>query len=73
MGMVVAGACAATLMTVTDTVHPPAGSNPVIVFLSQPGWGFVVRPTLAGARALVLQVHPYWHVVRRSARTRKAA
>ena len=29
------------------------GSNPVIVFLSQPGWGFLLWPTLAGALLLV--------------------
>jgi CBS-domain-containing membrane protein len=34
-------------------VHPPAGSNPVIVFLTAPGWGFVLTPTLAGALLLV--------------------
>ena len=27
-------------------VHPPAGSNPVIVMLAQPGWGFLLFPTL---------------------------
>lgn len=73
LGMAAAGACAAMLMMVTDTVHPPAGSNPVIVFVSQPGWGFIVLPTLAGACALVLLAHLYWNVVRRGARTRKAA
>ncbi|HMV18150.1 MAG TPA: HPP family protein [Zoogloea sp.] len=34
-------------------VHPPAGSNPVIVFLLQPGWSFLLLPTLAGALLLV--------------------
>lgn len=41
-------------MMVTRTVHPPAGSNPVIVFLTQPGWEFLLTPTLAGAVILVL-------------------
>lgn len=36
-------------MMVTRTVHPPAGSNPVIVFLSHPGWSFLFFPVLAGA------------------------
>jgi CBS-domain-containing membrane protein len=36
-------------MMVTRTVHPPAGSNPVIILLTQPGWGFLVYPTLSGA------------------------
>ncbi len=44
-----AAGTAIAAMMVTRTVHPPAGSNPVIVFLSQPGWGFLLFPTLAGA------------------------
>lgn len=40
-------------MMLTRTVHPPAGSNPVIVFLTQPGWSFLLYPTLAGALLLV--------------------
>ena len=42
------------LMMVTRTVHPPAGSNPVIVYLSQPGWVFLLTPTLIGALLIVL-------------------
>ena len=34
-------------------VHPPAGSNPVIVFLTAPGWSFLLTPTLAGSLLLV--------------------
>lgn len=41
------------LMMLTCTVHPPAGSNPVIVFLIQPSWSFLLFPTLAGALVLV--------------------
>jgi CBS-domain-containing membrane protein len=44
---------AIALMMLTRTVHPPAGSNPVIVFLLQPGWSFLWLPTLAGALLLV--------------------
>ncbi len=44
---------AIALMMLTRTVHPPAGSNPVIVFLSQPAWGFLWFPTLFGAVAVV--------------------
>lgn len=44
---------AACLMMLTRTVHPPAGSNPIIVFLSLPGWDFLLFPTLFGAIALV--------------------
>ncbi|MBI3886454.1 MAG: HPP family protein [Opitutae bacterium] len=63
---------AVALMFATRTVHAPAGSNPVIVFLAQPGWGFLLAPTLLGAAGVVLiallfnnAVHPgryplYW-------------
>jgi len=63
--MAAAGACAAMLMMATDTVHPPAGSNPVIVFMAQPGWSFLLLPTLAGACGLVLIGWLYWRVMRR--------
>lgn len=42
------------LMFATRMVHAPAGSNPVIVFLTAPGWSFLVTPTLLGAVGLVL-------------------
>jgi len=41
------------LMMLTRTVHPPAGSNPVIVFLTQPAWDFLLFPTLIGALIIV--------------------
>ncbi|WP_421865689.1 HPP family protein [Motiliproteus sp.] len=44
---------AIALMMLTRTVHPPAGSNPVIVFLMLPGWEFLLLPTLAGAVLIV--------------------
>lgn len=45
---------AIALMMLTRSVHPPAGSNPVIIFLAQPGWGFLLFPTLFGALILLL-------------------
>jgi CBS-domain-containing membrane protein len=44
---------AIAVMMATRTVHPPAGSNPVIVFLAQPDWDFVFFPTLVGALVVV--------------------
>jgi len=46
-------ATAIALMMLTRTVHPPAGSNPVIVFLIQPPWSFLLFPTLVGAVVVV--------------------
>jgi CBS-domain-containing membrane protein len=50
---------AIAVMMLTRTVHPPAGSNPVIVFLVQPGWSFLFLPTLGGAVLLVLVALAY--------------
>ncbi|MCS5693230.1 HPP family protein [Cyanobium sp. FGCU-6] len=48
-----AAGTAIALMMLTRTVHPPAGSNPVIVFLTQPAWSFLLFPTFVGALVVV--------------------
>lgn len=55
---------AIALMMLTRTVHPPAGSNPVIVFLMQPSWGFLLFPTLVGALVLVAVALAYNNATR---------
>lgn len=62
--MALAGALAAVTMVATDTVHPPAGSNPVIIFLYQPNWSFLLLPTLAGAVLLVALAWLYRQVLK---------
>lgn len=52
--LAIAVGLAISAMMWTRTVHPPAGSNPVIVFLTQPSWGFLLFPTLAGSLLLAL-------------------
>lgn len=52
--MALAAGTAIAVMQLTRTVHPPAGSNPVIVMLSSPGWNFLLTPTLLGALVLVI-------------------
>jgi CBS-domain-containing membrane protein len=42
------------VMLLTRTVHPPAGSNPVIVMMSRPDWGFLLTPTLLGAAVILV-------------------
>lgn len=59
------GAAIAAMM-LTRTVHPPAGSNPVIVYLTQPGWSFALFPTLAGAVLIVLVALIYQNATRSS-------
>ena len=64
----VAVGVAIALMKLSRVVHPPACSNPLIVFaLSQAGWSFLLFPTLAGA-ALIVGVALVYHNLRREAR-----
>ena len=42
------------VMMITRTTHPPAGSNPVIIYLLKPAWSFLLFPTLFGAIILVV-------------------
>jgi len=55
---------AIALMMLTRTVHPPAGSNPVIVFLTQPAWSFLWFPTLVGALVVVAVALVYNNAIR---------
>ena len=57
-------ACAVMGMMVTRTVHPPAGSNPVIVYLSQPAWNFLAFPVFLGSLILVLVALIYLNIIR---------
>lgn len=51
--MALAVGTALAVMLVTRTVHPPAGSNPVIIFLTRPDWSFLLFPTLVGVIVLL--------------------
>lgn len=44
---------AVTLMMALRITHPPAGADPVVIFLSDPGWGFLLVPMLTGTLVLV--------------------
>lgn len=54
ISMALALASAIALMMVTKTVHPPAGSNPLIIFLLGASWDYLIFPTLVGAVILVV-------------------
>ena len=45
---------AIAVMMATRTVHPPAGSNPLIVFDQYAGWSFLLYPTLLGTLIVVI-------------------
>lgn len=59
-------ATAIIVMMICRVVHPPAGSNPVIVFMTAPGWDFLIFPTLAGACLLVVVAIIYNNVIRKN-------
>ena len=62
--MAAAVGTAISLMMITRTVHPPAGSNPVIIFLMKPAWTFLFFPTLFGALAVTAVVLIYNNATR---------
>ena len=53
------------VMMITRTVHPPAGSNAIIVFLAKPTCGLLVSSTLAGTLMLVAVACVYHRTTRR--------
>ena len=55
-----ATAVAVTVMILTRTVHPPAGSNPVIIFMGHAGWSFLLVPTAVGAGMLLVIAWCFW-------------
>lgn len=61
--MALAVGTALAVMLATRTVHPPAGSNPVIIFLTQPDWQFLWFPTLSGALVLLCLSRIYLKIV----------
>jgi CBS-domain-containing membrane protein len=66
LGIAVGLGLAIAAMILTDTVHPPAGANPIVVAFTHPGWLFLVAPILAGAIAIVAIGTIYHRMVTRS-------
>ena len=64
--LALAAAVSVALMMLTRTMHPPAGSNPVIVFLVAPKWSFLLFPTLFGALTMVVVALLYHRATRRA-------
>ncbi|MDZ8083725.1 MAG: HPP family protein [Nostoc sp. DcaGUA01] len=57
---------AISVMMLTRTTHPPAGSNPVIIYLTKPVWSFLLFPTVFGAIVLILVALLYNNFTRES-------
>ena len=62
----IAVALAVFVMIVTDTVHPPAGANPIIVILTGQGISFVLFPVAVGAFMLVVFAYLYNKLLKRN-------
>lgn len=41
-------------MLLTETLHPPAGADPIVLMLANAGWSFFFMPMLVGTLTLVL-------------------
>jgi len=54
LSMSFALATAIAVMLLTNTVHPPAGSNPLIVFLLNANFNYLIFPSLIGSIILVI-------------------
>ncbi len=54
-------------MILTDTLHPPAGINPLLVVANDLPWPFLVTPVLIGALMLLAFAYLWHRVVRRAA------
>jgi len=45
---------AIAVMTALRVTHPPAGADPIVVFLSNPGWEYLIFPVALGSIVLVI-------------------
>jgi len=53
-------------MLATDSFHPPAGINPLIIVMNGMSWSFVLVPVAAGALLLLVFTYLWTNFVRRS-------
>ena len=59
-------ALAVFVMMMTNTVHPPAGANPIIVILTGQSLSFVFLPVAFGAVIIVVFAYLYNKVLKRN-------
>ena len=62
----IAVALAVFVMIFTDTIHPPAGANPIIVILTGQGISFVLFPVAVDAFMLVVFAYLYNKLLKRN-------
>lgn len=61
MGLAVGLAVSAMLLT--NTTHPPAGANPLVVMLAGESWGFLFMPVAVGSILIVIFGMLYHRVI----------
>ena len=54
------------LMIITNTIHPPAGANPVIAIMGEETFDFVIMPVAIGALFIVIFAFLYNKLMKRS-------
>ena len=59
-------ALAVFVMMITNTVHPPAGANPIIVILTGQSLNFVFLPVAVGAFIIVVFAYLYNKLLKRN-------
>ena len=59
-------ALAVFVMMITNTVHPPAGANPIIVIFTGQGLSFVFLPVAVGAIIIVIFAYLYNKLLKRN-------
>ena len=59
-------ALAVFVMMITNTVHPPAGANPIIVILTNQSISFVFLPVAVGAIIIVAFAYLYNKLLKRN-------
>ena len=59
-------ALAVFVMMITNTVHPPAGANPIIVILTGQSLNFVFLPVAVGALIIVVFAYLYNKLLKRN-------
>ena len=52
-------------MQLTKTLHPPAGSIPLLIMFSKPDWSFVITPILVGVILILVYEKFYSFVLKK--------
>lgn len=54
LGIAAGVGLAIAAMILSDTIHPPAGANPIVVAIAGVSWPFLIAPVLIGATVIAV-------------------